>query len=120
MLFRSVFHTKDGGRAWSCQNLSSERKLALEKIHFINEEEGWVIGAAGRKEVVGKDEGVILHTNDGGNNFEVQRKCIRDYPIDLYALNNGNAWVVCGRGTVLHTDNHGRNWTVVDLESRRD
>ena len=116
----SLFQTRDGGQNWSRLNLVTGKRIALEKVSFVNDSEGWIIGAISRKEVVGRDAGVIIHTNDGGIIFQIQLSSIDDYPIDVLGLKNGNAWVTGVRGKVLHTDNFGKSWVAVQLQTGRE
>lgn len=69
-----IFHTEDGGRHWEPQK--SGTKLHLHGVCFINAKEGWVIGDSGVRGLRDEDdpmpEGIILHTDDGGNNWHIQ------------------------------------------------
>lgn len=83
---------------------------AIREIYFINELEGWAVGfyhewgwAAGY--------GVILHTTDGGYNWEMQYGCpnINETYYDIDFIDNQTGWAGPGKG-LKHTTNGGLNW----------
>ncbi len=56
-----VIKSSDGGNSWISIDMS-QYALSLVDIHFMTENEGFVVGRANPT----TDGGVILHTNDGG------------------------------------------------------
>jgi hypothetical protein len=75
-------------------------------IHFINENEGWLVGTAG----------IIVHTTDGGStwneqiNPDPQKKTL----IKVIFLDADNGWAVGAYGIILHTTDGGSNWVVME------
>jgi photosystem II stability/assembly factor-like uncharacterized protein len=97
-----VLKTTDSGASWITQQ--SGVQFGLEKIFFIDENHGWMAGQE------------ILHTTDGGLNWQVQAK--PDGSQNLYSLffrNNYEGWAVGDNGTILYTSNGGV--TFVESES---
>src|SRR5213593_4548144 len=56
----------------------------LRAVQFIDADEGWAVG----------DEGLILHTINGGQNWERQATGARASLRDLHILNTNFGWVV--------------------------
>lgn len=56
-----VLHSADQGKTWEVQK--TELTVPANGIHFINENEGWLVG----------DLGCIAGTTDGGKSWKVQR-----------------------------------------------
>ena len=52
-----ILHTSDGGKNWVSQVDASSQSLRVGR--FINADEGWV----------GGEEGILLHTADGGGGW---------------------------------------------------
>jgi len=92
---------------------SSQVATGVLSVNFVDDNNGWAVGYAG----------LILHTEDGGNNWVVQNwsgsgnvySILRKVQfIDLY-----NGWI-CGEavingteyGVVLHTTNGGKSWNI--------
>jgi len=73
-------------------------------IHFINDQEGWVVG----------NVGVIGRTTNGGatwvtlTNPDPQSRSL----YGVFFLNSNEGWAVGGNGAILHTSNGGTTWTV--------
>lgn len=57
-----VVHTADGGQTWRLQKTG--QRLPLASVSFLNDKQGWAVGAAG----------VILATEDGGANWRLRRR----------------------------------------------
>ncbi len=72
-------------------------------IHFINNQEGWVVG----------NSGVIGHTTDGGvswitqTNPDTQNRAL----YGVFFLDSDQGWAVGNGGVILHTTNGGTTWT---------
>lgn len=111
-----IFHTVDGGQHWKPQASPYVRRTSLNAISFADRREGWIVGGrdAGN-DGEEKYEGVILHTSDGGQHWEVQKNKAGGL-LDVQALPNGRAWAVGGDGSVLRTFDHGKNWKKVKVE----
>jgi len=76
-------------------------------LDFIDKYSGWAVG--GKEVDDDTEEGVIMHTSDGGATWEVQ-KTLSDplYGVDF--INENEGWAVGDNGVILHTVNGGQNW----------
>ncbi len=73
----------------------------LYDVDFVDSLHGWAVG----------EWGIILHTDDGGQNWQVQQNHTIDYhlgAIDFIDLNYG--WAVGDFGLILFTNNGGQTW----------
>ena len=75
----------------------------LYDVHFVDADHGWVVG----------EDGVILHTEDGGQTWEPQTSHTSEDLNAVYFLNINEGWVVGDKGTLLHTVDGGTNWESV-------
>jgi photosystem II stability/assembly factor-like uncharacterized protein len=89
--------------------IMNERPLHfMEGLDFINDSTGW---AAGWEEIAdGVIEGIILHTTDGGENWEIQ-KILSDGLTSVDFINENEGWAVGDNGAIRHTINGGATWT---------
>jgi photosystem II stability/assembly factor-like uncharacterized protein len=71
----------------------------LEKIRFVNNENGWIVGASG----------TILHTQDGGEHWQQQFSGTIQNLYDACFIDKYIGWVV-GDSVVLFTDDGGYHW----------
>jgi len=73
-------------------------------IHFINNQEGWVVG----------DGGVIGHTTDGGSSWitqtnpDTQGRSL----YGVFFLDSNTGWAVGFNGIILHTTDAGTTWVI--------
>src|SRR5260370_29474966 len=82
---------------------------ALHAVQFVDANEGWAVG----------DEGVVLHTIDGGKTWERQTTGVRASLRSVHFLNPYTGWVAGreelpgggGAGVVLYTQDGGVAWT---------
>ncbi len=84
----------------------------LTSICFVDADRGWAVG----------DRGAILHTHDGGRNWQVQRSPATCRLEHVQFLDGDNGWAVGGwtqpythrsQGVVLRTRDGGRSWLVI-------
>ncbi len=85
--------------------VSSPVSTSLRNCVFTDDQNGWAAG----------DDGVIIHTSNGGGSFEIQNSGITFYINDIFFLNNSLGWVVANEflfsgTTILTTTNGGTNW----------
>ncbi|MEO8588993.1 MAG: YCF48-related protein [Flavobacteriales bacterium] len=78
----------------------SGTNVLLEKVKFVSDTEGWIVG----------DDGTILHTTDGGDTWLPQTSGTTQWLRDLQMLNANEGWAVGANSTVLHTVNGGMTW----------
>jgi len=68
-----IIKSTDGGDTWTTTDMS-QWATQLVDVLFLDENEGYVTGMANPR----SDGGVILHTIDGGANWEVKHKTLTD------------------------------------------
>ncbi len=88
------------------KSISSPVNTNLRNCTFTDDLNGWAAG----------DEGVIIHTSNGGNTFVIQNSGISFYINDIFFLNNRLGWVVANEflfsgTTILSTSTGGVDWT---------
>ena len=86
--------------------VNSPVSTSLRNCVFTDNMNGWAAG----------DDGVIIHTSNGGSTFEIQNSGITFYINDIFFLNNRLGWVVANEflfsgTTILTTTNGGSEWT---------
>jgi photosystem II stability/assembly factor-like uncharacterized protein len=74
--------------------------LKLNKIFFIDEKNGWVIGS----------KGAILNTRNGGLSWTEQISGTKKGLIGMKFLDLNNGWIVGEEELMLHTENGGNTW----------
>lgn len=107
--FGTIQHSSDGGNTWEvqCRGEDLWEDLKLNALYFTDLENGWVVGTHN----MNGDKGIILHTSDGGINWESQSS--DNYPgsfNDVKFLNELNGWVAGDVGHILQTNDGGLNW----------
>jgi photosystem II stability/assembly factor-like uncharacterized protein len=66
----AIYHTANGGATWAEQTYAAEEaRITFTGVDFVDALHGWVVGF---HHVFGTDEGVIFHTQDGGETWERQ------------------------------------------------
>lgn len=80
------------------------RDQHLNGIKFINEKDGWGVGA----------DGLILHTNDGGNSWHFQQTPVKEPLVKVAFADSMIGYAVGQHGTILYTSNGGNTWTKQD------
>ncbi len=107
-----IRYTNNGGKTWTTQlkDLVSNDLFyhGLLDVYFTNPKIGWAVGY----------KGSILHTRDGGRNWEYQKKA--DDPElnmnGIWFVNSQQGWVIGTRitevwtGFILHTQDAGKHW----------
>ncbi len=86
--------------------VNSPVSVNLRNCVFTDSMNGWAAG----------DDGVIIHTSNGGNTFVIQNSTIPYYINDIFFLNNRLGWVVANEflfsgTTFLTTTDGGKVWT---------
>jgi photosystem II stability/assembly factor-like uncharacterized protein len=98
----TILHTTDG-TIWSSQSNPASGKF-LFGVTFSDVQNGWVVGG----EFLG-NTGVILHTTNGGTNWNIQYTPSAVL-FGICFIDNLNGWTVGSSGTILHTTNGGTDW----------
>lgn len=100
---RTIYHTIDGGENWINQ---CDSCWELNGVYFYDLLEGWAVGQSG----------MILHTENGGDNWEIQHSGeVTDYIESIHFTSNTNGWAVGHTNLpqlpiLLHTTDGGINW----------
>ena len=103
-----VLLSDDQGNSWR-QARKVPLDVTLTAVSFAGEHEGWAVGHAG----------VVLHTLDGGEQWEVQRSTPeQDRPLFGVHFFDGQHGVAVGLWSlVLTTSDGGRQWTTCQMEA---
>lgn len=98
-----IAHTTDGGNSWH-PVFMQESTYKLHSVFFIDSLQGWVVGSS-------SSNGVILSTNDGGQNWITQT--LTTYICDnVYFIDDSRGWAGCYYGGIYHTENGGQTWNL--------
>lgn len=76
----------------------------LTDVNFVDLDNGWAVG----------ENGVILHTTDGGGNWGTQNSNIEADLNALTFVDANNGWAVGEAGSILRTTDAGLTWSSVD------
>jgi len=99
----------DGGFTW--HTLTGGLLVDLYGVHFANEKEGWAVGERFNEIDPQQGSGIILHTQDGGQSWEVQALPEGSgWLRDVTCLSAENCWADGRYGKVFHTEDGGRTW----------
>ncbi len=98
-----TWHSNDGGYNWS-QQFFAPPDSPLHSIEFQNLNEGWAVGS------YFTNTAFILHTDNGGINWEVQLYDMYDPLRSVTFVDSELGWAVGDSGTILHTTDGGDNW----------
>jgi photosystem II stability/assembly factor-like uncharacterized protein len=125
----TILHTSNGGELW--QNQSMDSTYFLRGITFPTINNGWIVGTTGEINdgmFTYHTGGVILHTSDGGTNWERQNYPRDNYSSDIsdvYFIDNDNGWVIGSdshinnidyQGFIFKTTNGGETWQMDSIE----
>ncbi|MBA5635756.1 glycosyl hydrolase [Duganella sp. LX20W] len=102
-----VLLSDDQGKRWR-QATRVPLDATLTGVSFADDKEGWAVGQAG----------VVLHTRDGGEQWEVQRSTPdQDRPLfAVHFFDRVNGVAVGLWSLVLTTSDGGQHWTARQLE----
>ncbi len=105
MLFLSLAVKSQG--TWEKLDIPTDKNLL--DLHFNDSLTGWVVG----------DSGLIMHTNNGGQSWEIQESNIDNNIITVFFLDNEIGWASALNYTtfpygsiLLKTNNGGQTWSV--------
>ncbi len=112
-LYGNILYSEDGIN-WHQSN--SPTQALLTTIFFIDDKEGWV----------GGHDTLILHTTDGGENWDIQYEdpiTGGDIPkpiLDIVFKDKNNGYAIGAYGLMLVTSDGGANWDTVDTTGLYD
>jgi photosystem II stability/assembly factor-like uncharacterized protein len=81
-------------------NVVSGTTNHLHSVDFVDEQNGWIVG----------NNGTVLHTSDGGVNWEFQNSGISQCLISVSFTSLTNGWAVGCDQVILHTTDGGQTW----------
>lgn len=96
-----VLLSDDGGASWR-QAAWVPTQATLTDLGFVDAHEGWAVG----------HDGVILHTRDGGERWELQRASPEDEAplLSVCFLDRQRGFAVGAFGLLLATEDGGEHW----------
>lgn len=105
----------DGGKTWERHHLNEGRPgndlhqdLDLYSISFApGGKVGWLVG----------EQGLIMHTTDGGENWELQHSKSNTQLLSVAAVTDKEVSAVGDHGTIIWSDDGGQTWTVTSLNN---
>jgi len=105
LLFLAIGCTdsKDEGKVNSEAALPRKKIVTFENLFGVasyGSNNAWLVGY----------EGIILHTRDGGLNWETQKAPIKTDFYDVSFIDSQKGWITGKTGTILHTTDGGKNW----------
>jgi photosystem II stability/assembly factor-like uncharacterized protein len=105
----AIFYTENGGEAWQIRKRFEKSDiLSIWALHFADQEHGWAFGNVDDVD----SGGVILETDDGGDNWTKQYSGdAKNGFIAVDFINGKEAWTI-GDNEILHTENGGIQWNV--------
>ena len=89
--------TTDGGTTWVYQ---MSTPTTLNDVDFLNDVTGWVVGTVGR----------ILHTTNGGTNWEQQTSGTTEHFLSVDFIDTSKGWCVATLGRIYFTQDAGSTW----------
>ena len=98
-----IIKTTDGGATWNTVNMPPT--MELNGLYFVNEDIGWACGST----VVNQEErGLILYSDDAGENWTEQYVADEVSELyDVFFINELTGWVSGSDGIILKTTNAG-------------
>jgi len=104
-----ILITSDGGENWRRVGMSRAIYAHLRDVHFVDTQNGWIVGRAG-----------VLRTGDGGEHWGRvdEDRNITGESIQFLDLSHG--WVVGGSAVAHRTGDGGATWERVDVLGRPD
>jgi photosystem II stability/assembly factor-like uncharacterized protein len=103
-----IFHTRDGGKTWSCQY--GRRGRHLFGLHFTNKKTGFACG----------ERGFLLKTEDGGISWnQLPTTATRRWLYGITFKDKLNGFAVGESEAVIKTNDGGKSWVKVNAPADR-
>ena len=83
---------------WGLQQTGITNRLYA--VHFIDAQTGWVLASDSK----------VLHTTDGGQNWEVLNATTTKSRNDLFFIDQNNGWIVGNNALIMRTTDGGKTW----------
>ncbi len=115
-----LFRTDNGGKTWDLQLLQyTDVELAIVSLHFVDKYQGWAVGDGwlGREpepgKSVGKAQGVVLRTADGGKRWSLAQVGKNEPKYrHVYFSDLRHGWILANEN-VYRTEDGGETWRIV-------
>lgn len=89
----------------------------MDEVFFVDPLNGWIVC---QDNYYHRHQPYILHTNDGGINWEGQECDTEESLMDVYFIDLNHGWAVGNNGVVIRTINGGSNWEVINCPTNED
>lgn len=97
---------KLSNNSWLRISDSLDLQGCLNSVYFTNSNTGWAVG----------DNGMILHSLDGGVHWIAQDNPLSDRLTSVYFINDSTGWGVGDFDRILYTSDGGINWIFQDSD----
>ena len=97
-IFFAICKSNCNSQIWESLN-GKKTSNKLYDVQFVDSLNGWAVG----------DNSSIIHTSDGGLNWEIQYSRTATHFYSVFFLDKNNGWAG-GGGQLIHTSNGGKNW----------
>jgi len=98
-----VLKTTDAGSTWSSTDLSTASGWVFQKIFFLNDQEGWIVGSV-------STTGLAFKTTDGGKTWTKHTSSALTSLRSVFFRNNNLGWTVAADGKIAKTTDGGTTW----------
>jgi photosystem II stability/assembly factor-like uncharacterized protein len=125
----AILKTSDGGVTWEYQRRGKVSAASNEWFYdvvFVDSLHGWCVGGKGAYPA---NQGIVLHTSDGGRSWSEQPfelTATTDWLFGVTFLDSTLGWVVGGEwggvgvgGKIFKTVDGGNNWTELDIPTSK-
>jgi photosystem II stability/assembly factor-like uncharacterized protein len=108
-LFTLILIPQIGFSQTTWYNQISGTNSLLFDVHFVDQNNGWAAG----------NTGLILHTSDGGANWNQQTAPPTNSYYSIFFTDTQNGWASGYSGKIIHTSDGGNNWVEQSSGSNR-
>jgi photosystem II stability/assembly factor-like uncharacterized protein len=110
-----VLLTEDGGATWRIQRKIEGFQLSgIHNVCFVDENQGWAVGEGQEN---GSVNGIILTTQNGGQDWRLQYTCAgRCASLNAIKFVDAHRGWAVGSNLILHTVNGGKLWIAQPAE----
>ncbi len=103
-----IYRTSNGWVTWEERKVKLVPGVWYRDVAFADSLHGWIVGK----------NGLIMHTSNGGINWQIQAVNLTSNDIrKLSVINSKTAYACGGRGTILYTID-GQNWKSAEISQK--